>query len=511
MTKNNKQIHEYRQIIDRYIEKWDKILFSTQPVDRDKATKAVIDAYKAIDLSPPEIFFLSSPSLEQNLNFISLSGEKERYPIQAKSILVNKIFKILDTTKLIDEVNLHPGLLEDSRDFDYLRGEIYGKVCNILYEQHVYDVHCRYNENFHKILECELYYTNAWFYDFYIDLISQNSEIETWSIFRYLCEECPYLLTYEDACVIIDRPSELYLDRELAPHAEGKAAIKFADGYELYCNHGTVIPAKYGRIHPSEWRSESILADDTNNANEDLIGVISLLTSIGYKRFSEELPDRKEQYWTKGGSPRKYNSFIGRSIEYILNWLHFYYYDYYNFGEDYYTIDESTDWETYRNNIEGRHGRLQLIYENLPFKISEELKFFYHMYEIEYQLAPGLDFQPLSQATLNLIPKFNAHLLPIFHGNRQEIYYILCDNIQRPIAPVYCQLPNEEPILYAECLGSLITMIAQCYRDGGYYVAINEQSGKKEIKQNLDKIEPIFEKFNPEQIDNWRKIWKPVR
>jgi hypothetical protein len=32
--------------------------------------------------------------------------------------------------------------------------------------------------------------------------------------------------------------------------------------------------------------------------------------------------------------------------------------------------------------------------------------------------------------------------------------------------------------------------------------------GNKEIKQDLDKIEPIFEKFNPEQIDNWRKIWK---
>jgi hypothetical protein len=61
-------MQDYRKIVDRYIEKWDKILFSTQPVDRDKATKAVIDAYKAIDLPPPEIFFLSSPSLMSLLN-----------------------------------------------------------------------------------------------------------------------------------------------------------------------------------------------------------------------------------------------------------------------------------------------------------------------------------------------------------------------------------------------------------------------------------------------------------
>jgi hypothetical protein len=52
-------MQDYKKIVDRYIEKWDRILFSTQPVDREKATKAVIDAYKAIDLPPPEIFFLS--------------------------------------------------------------------------------------------------------------------------------------------------------------------------------------------------------------------------------------------------------------------------------------------------------------------------------------------------------------------------------------------------------------------------------------------------------------------
>jgi hypothetical protein len=69
-------------------------------------------------------------------------------------------------------------------------------------------------------------------------------------------------------------------------------------------------------------------------------------------------------------------------------------------------------------------------------------------------------------------------------------------------------LSHEEPIGYAECISSWIATIAQCDRDGGYYIAIDERSGEKEIRQDLDKIEPIFEKFNPEQIGNWRKIWK---
>jgi hypothetical protein len=74
------------------------------------------------------------------------------------------------------------------------------------------------------------------------------------------------------------------------------------------------------------------------------------------------------------------------------------------------------------------------------------------------------------------------------------------------ISPVYCQFPDEEPVIYAECVTSLIVTIAQCYQEGAYYIAIDEETGERSIEQDLDKIEPIFEKFNPDQIDNWRKI-----
>ncbi len=72
----------------------------------------------------------------------------------------------------------------------------------------------------------------------------------------------------------------------------------------------------------------------------------------------------------------------------------------------------------------------------------------------------------------------NDYLLPISYGDRQEIYYVLCDNIQRPYSHVYCQFPNEEPTIYAECISSLMATIAQCYRDGGYYVAIRKKSNR---------------------------------
>jgi hypothetical protein len=489
-------MQEYNHIIDRYIDKWDKILFSTQPVDRAKATKAVIDAYGAMGRYAPEIFFLSSPSLEQNLNFIS-SSNLARDPVRLKSAL-SDTFENLLITKSIDESILDDRLtLKNVMLSATDRGKIFGEICFILYGQHVYNIQGDYNALIHKVFEYELYYTNAWAYDFYINNVCQEPDLEIWTIIKSLCEECPYLLTYEDVCVIIDRPSELHLDRELVPHAEGKAAIKYADGYELYCNHGTIIPAKYGQIHPSDWRAESIVFDEDNDViRADSESIINILFNIGYQKFSQELPSLRERYWNnRKGSLRRFCNLIEYSFVSIMNWLEFH-------QGEYYILGEPINWHLM--DFAARE-----IAAKLPYKLSQELEIFFSLKcEEKYRFAPGLNVRSLQESIQKSIQGLNGYPVKIFDGDRQEIYYVLCDNIQRPYSYVYCQFPNLEPIVYAECISSLMATIAQCYRDGAYYVVKNEQTGEKDILQDLDKIEPIFEKFNPEQIDNWRKIWK---
>jgi hypothetical protein len=107
MTNNYQQISEYKNLIDRYIDKWDKILFSTQPVDREKATKAVINAYSAIDLPSPEIFFLSSPSLEQSeiFNLVADKDEHNVY-VRLKVMLGDKLSVILQAIEIVNEDDL---------------------------------------------------------------------------------------------------------------------------------------------------------------------------------------------------------------------------------------------------------------------------------------------------------------------------------------------------------------------------------------------------------------------
>ncbi|MGL5077542.1 MAG: hypothetical protein ACRDBG_17180, partial [Waterburya sp.] len=110
---------------------------------------------------------------------------------------------------------------------------------------------------------------------------------------------------------------------------------------------------------------------------------------------------------------------------------------------------------------------------------------------------------------LNWLESSTGYPFPLFKGSQGEIYYVIASKLETTYSHVYCQFPHQkEAIIYAECVTSLIVTIAQCYQEGAYYTCINEKSEKSEIKRDLNKEELIFDKFNPDRIDNWRKIWR---
>jgi hypothetical protein len=344
---------------------------------------------------------------------------------------------------------------------------------------------------------------NLRIYRFFTENNNKIKQYEGWNILNTLYKECPFLLTFSEFCIIIDRPCEIHTDPELLIHAEGKAAIKFIDGYEIYCNHGVNIPSEYGKIYPANWSYSWILTKSSPNNDNRSISIDdsdssilfndyeltnALLTSVGYQKFCRELPLQKDLYW------KDFQILILQAIDKITDWQWFYYYDFYT-KED--LAISSIDTNSFN-----------CLIKDINFGVSAELRYLYLIYNGGYQLAPKLHFYPLQQAIENITLKLEFHSLPLFHGDRQEIYYVLCDNQERLISHVYCQFPDEEPVIYAECVTSLIVSIAQCYQEGAYYIAIDEETGARSIEQDLDKIEPIFEKFNPDQIDTWRKIWK---
>lgn len=52
---------EQKKLIHSYGEKWRQIAFSTEPIDRQKATEFLKAAYRITALKAPEIFFYESP------------------------------------------------------------------------------------------------------------------------------------------------------------------------------------------------------------------------------------------------------------------------------------------------------------------------------------------------------------------------------------------------------------------------------------------------------------------
>ncbi len=133
------------RIIDQYTQKWDEIIFSTEPVDRSKAEAIIIKAYALLNLPSPTIHFLTSPSLEQcsALNsigfndiggFLSIKHELEDKFTVSREIVEEFIVDRLCYSSKFDEL--------------YDRGERFLRICDwVLYLPYLGEWYWQYNEN----------------------------------------------------------------------------------------------------------------------------------------------------------------------------------------------------------------------------------------------------------------------------------------------------------------------------------------------------------------------------
>lgn len=100
------------------------------------------------------------------------------------------------------------------------------------------------------------------------------------------------------------------------------------------------------------------------------------------------------------------------------------------------------------------------------------------------------------------------YALPIFHGDGKDFYFVLCNQEQKSTSPVWCVFAGEGPQVYAASLTSLILTLAECYETGAYYIYFDEECDDFVFGEDLEKVEQIFQKYNPKQMDTWRSIWK---
>jgi hypothetical protein len=468
------------------IKRWrETVLERTTTIDRFKAIDLIERAYEILEVPKKPIFFVEGMNAAIELikrEFCVLENKSHFLSFDDYEQLRTNLSYLADKENENYFNNLSPQA-EAISEIIGRNEEVFQSVCYGICA----DLEEIIDHYFGKRLDTEMYHISNGYLQYFIEELIIDHNSEAWDILKNLTQECPYIIPLSKLCIVIEYPIEIHLDNEQLPHAYNKPAVIFGDRSKVYYHHGIDFPAKYGDIPISSWQPEWILLSEKEYEynNRDILSY-----AIGYKKFRHEYPDY--DFW------QERDRMLGQSIDIIINWQLYHYNQLYL---KHLLIDE----------LKINYDDAIKITKSLPFKLPMELYNLYHYYNGGYQLAPDLYFYSLKQS-IHALPKL-AHIksnrgypFPLFKGDGGKIYYVLAHGSQATYSHVYCILSGGMPTIYAECVTSLIVTIAQCYQEGCYHIETDRETGIREIKQDLDRIEPIFEKFNPDQIDTWREI-----
>ena len=139
------------------------------------------------------------------------------------------------------------------------------------------------------ILKTERLASESAYLDFYFSLFKLNPHAYArWKTWKQLSSQCGWIIPFEEACFICDRPVEILRDRQQRIHADHVPAVKFLDGFEIYAYRGRYIPKKYSQLHPHNWQSEWLF----ESLQENLEIVSILIKESGYDEILQKLEVR---------------------------------------------------------------------------------------------------------------------------------------------------------------------------------------------------------------------------
>ena len=266
------------------IDKYKKIL--SVPLNHQKATEAVTLAYSSFGLELPKIIITSNyKSLyAEAINFLksnnNIKNSEDKEGIkhlinqanidilhnknyQLKKIVIQQLIEgEFNNSQFIRQLNL----ISQAIEFHLNPEEL-----SLLYNDGITT-----QDIIHQIYLIETYQS--------LLNITLDEKTQQWyECLNQLLEHCGWFIPFEDVCIVCDRPNKFSLDSETRLHAEGEAAIQFADGYGLYYYHGVALPEKYGKVHPDRWQARWLLEEKNTELRRILI------QAIGYNRICEEL------------------------------------------------------------------------------------------------------------------------------------------------------------------------------------------------------------------------------
>lgn len=246
---------EQKALIPVYMEKWERIILSTKPIDYQKATEAIKLAYATVGRKKPIIIFCSSPfaalpriiEIELSIQF----GDR----LQALTDLYfDPYFQPMFTVRgEIDRLNRENdryiwSLMEWHRQvLSNIEVAYRLKMTNNLNKMPTYEIQFylhkyRQSSSLNPINYAGNYISGKvelWSgaVDYCVDVLNLYDRTK-WQVILSLIQECGWIFAFEGIAIVCDRPSKISLDSNDYLHAEGEPAIQFADGYSLYFERG---------------------------------------------------------------------------------------------------------------------------------------------------------------------------------------------------------------------------------------------------------------------------------
>lgn len=242
-----------QEVVDKFPEirdKWIKIGLSTEIADRPRAENGVDLAYKAADLTPPEVkVWVDSPF---------------------QGSMVAAVCRDSDT---IEECQRKIKILKDNK-FD---ADACAKALKVK-KHELYDVFDALYGQF-----------EAGWLSFYSVFEGLVDEVEKLRGVMEIAQSAGWWWPFEGIAVLTERPKSILLDEEGRLHSESEAAVSYRDGWSLYFYHGVSIPSEWiEKSLPSAAEAVKWSNIEQRRAACEMIGWDSILEELHAKVIDED-------------------------------------------------------------------------------------------------------------------------------------------------------------------------------------------------------------------------------
>lgn len=249
--RNHNLTPQKETLIPAYWEKWRKIAFSTQSIDKNKNREVVQILYSLVDYEMPQIIFCHSPYAAINEMLLMNSSNRLLFESFVEDVLnmIRHELQYFWKQIFLEPINHY----SPEKFLSYLENPDIPSELNCPNQDcfNILDTMLKHNQSelvwqlwvkeisFQPISSFDWMYTAATF-DFFISELDCYHNPEVYKVVKQVVIECGMIFPFDKVCFVCDRPIKLSLDTENRLHAKDEPAIQFADGFSLYSNHDIV-------------------------------------------------------------------------------------------------------------------------------------------------------------------------------------------------------------------------------------------------------------------------------